>query len=192
MPSLVEPVLPAGSLNRAPQPTLAGDGVVLRPFADGDAPALVDAYDDPAIRQWHCRTVDAREAVDLVQRWRSTWAAESAASWAVVAPDDGVLLGRAGFRGVDLDEGRAEVAYWVLPAARRRGMAVASVAALVRWAFDDVGFHRLELLHSTANEPSCGVARRAGFTLEGTLRAAVLHADGWHDMHLHARVRPVH
>jgi hypothetical protein len=25
--------------------------------------------------------------------------------------------------------------------------------------------------------------------LEGTKRSAILHPDGWHDMHLHARVR---
>ena len=25
--------------------------------------------------------------------------------------------------------------------------------------------------------------------LEGTMRGALLHADGWHDQHLHARVR---
>ena len=32
------------------------------------------------------------------------------------------------------------------------------------------------------------VATRAGFRLEGTKRGDALHADGWHDMHLHARV----
>lgn len=25
-----------------------------------------------------------------------------------------------------------------------------------------------------------------GFTLEGTMRSALLHEDGWHDEHLHA------
>ena len=30
----------------------------------------------------------------------------------------------------------------------------------------------------------------AGFEPEGTLRSAVLHEDGWHDMHLHARLGP--
>ena len=33
------------------------------------------------------------------------------------------------------------------------------------------------------------VAAKAGFALEGTLRSAMRHPDGWHDMHLHARVR---
>jgi RimJ/RimL family protein N-acetyltransferase len=32
------------------------------------------------------------------------------------------------------------------------------------------------------------VAAKAGFDLEGTLRSAMRHPDGWHDMHLHARL----
>ncbi|MFC7614839.1 GNAT family N-acetyltransferase [Actinokineospora soli] len=55
--------------------------------------------------------------------------------------------------------------------------------------FDDLKLHRLYLDHSTANTASCRVATKAGFTPEGTLRGAGLHADGWHDMHLHSRLR---
>jgi RimJ/RimL family protein N-acetyltransferase len=46
----------------------------------------------------------------------------------------------------------------------------------------------LELTHSTVNPVSCRVAVSAGYRLEGTKRRAGLHADGWHDMHLHARL----
>ena len=45
------------------------------------------------------------------------------------------------------------------------------------------------LLHATANPASGRVADKAGFAVEGTLRSAMRHPDGWHDMHLHARVR---
>jgi RimJ/RimL family protein N-acetyltransferase len=32
------------------------------------------------------------------------------------------------------------------------------------------------------------VAEKAGFAAEGVKRGAGWHADGWHDMHLHARL----
>jgi RimJ/RimL family protein N-acetyltransferase len=54
--------------------------------------------------------------------------------------------------------------------------------------FATVGLHRIELLHSTCNEASCSVAQKAGYLLEGTKRRHGLHVDGWHDMHLHARL----
>ena len=65
----------------------------------------------------------------------------------------------------------------------------AAVTALADWALDVVGLHRLELYHATANEASCRVALKTGFAPEGTKRSAVLHEDGWHDMHLHARIK---
>jgi len=39
-----------------------------------------------------------------------------------------------------------------------------------------------------ANPASCRVAVKSGFEAEGTERGAELHTDGWHDMHLHARI----
>ena len=60
--------------------------------------------------------------------------------------------------------------------------------AVSRWAFEGLGLHRLDLLHSVRNDPSCGVATRAGFDYEGILKSYLLHVDGWHDMHLHALI----
>jgi len=69
------------------------------------------------------------------------------------------------------------------------GVAARATTTLTRWALDEIGLHRLELLHATANGASCKVAAKAGFVLEGTKRSAGWHQDGWHDMHLHARVQ---
>jgi RimJ/RimL family protein N-acetyltransferase len=76
----------------------------------------------------------------------------------------------------------------VVDTARGTGVAPAAAEAVCAWAFD-VGFHRLELQHSTRNPASCRVAEKSGFALEGTKRSSLLHDDGWHDMHLHGRVR---
>ncbi len=69
----------------------------------------------------------------------------------------------------------------------RRAVDVPAVVAANAWMFA-LGLNRMELTHSTRNTPSCRVAERAGYTYEGTMRGRGLHADGWHDMHLHARL----
>ena len=111
------------------------------------------------------------------------WGQELGSSWAITR--DGSLLGRLGIGGVSLEEARAGVTYWVLPEARRRGVARLALGAVADWAFVTAGFHRLELDHSTQNPASCRVATKAGFAPEGTLRGRALHRDGWHDMHKH-------
>jgi RimJ/RimL family protein N-acetyltransferase len=56
------------------------------------------------------------------------------------------------------------------------------------WAFNTLELHRVELYHSMSNAASCRVARHAGFATEGVKRREAFHADGWHDMHIHARL----
>jgi RimJ/RimL family protein N-acetyltransferase len=185
MPRLTAPVVPAGSLNRAPQPELPAGDLLLRPWTAADADAVLTAYADLDIQRWHARTVESRqEAVDLIGQYQQGWQQETAASWAITDP---AVLGRVAFRIIDLDEGTAEIAYWVTAAARGRGVAVRAVIALTQWA-QDLGLHRLDLQHAVANTASCRVADKAGYAYEGTLRSSVLHADGWHDMHVHARI----
>lgn len=191
MPSLIRPVLAAGTLSRTPQPTLpTGDGLVLRPWRTEDAPAVHAAFQDPVIQQWHARAADSEEEVlGWISEWQRAWEQERGVQWAVADAADGRLLGRVALREWVLGDGVAEVAYWTTPGARGRGVAARATRILARWALDEIGFQRLELLHAVANEASCRVAGKTGFALEGTKRKAALHPDGWHDMHLHARVR---
>ncbi|MEU6178542.1 GNAT family N-acetyltransferase [Streptomyces coeruleorubidus] len=191
MPFLTSPVLTPEVFTGRPQPTLpTGDGLHLRPWRSEDAPAVYEVFQDPVMHQWHARSADSEEEVaGWIRDWHQAWKEGRAAQWAVVDADSDRLLGRVALREIRLDDGVAEVAYWTAPAARGRGVAARATTALARWALDEIGFHRLELLHAVRNEASCRVASRTGFALEGTKRSAILHPDGWHDMHLHARVR---
>jgi RimJ/RimL family protein N-acetyltransferase len=191
MPYLTEPVLAAGTLARNPQPVLpTGDGLVLRPWRAEDAPAVHAAFQDPVLHQWHIRACDSEaEAASWIEGWQKAWQGEDNAQWAVADADTDELLGRVALRQIVLGDGVAEVAYWTVPQARGRGVAARATTTVTRWAFEEIGLMRLELLHSTANPASCRVATKTGFALEGTKRNGCLHQDGWHDMHLHARLR---
>lgn len=170
------------------QPVLRTGNLVLRPWRESDVDAVVAAFADPDIQHWHVRTMSTGEALDWIGGWPRYWAAERAASWAITGPDD-VALGQAGLRQVDLFEGHAHVSYWVRPEARGRGAAVTATEAMVDWSLGELGLHRLQLTHSVRNEASCRVAAKLGFLAEGVLRGAGRHADGWHDMHVHSRLR---
>jgi [ribosomal protein S5]-alanine N-acetyltransferase len=187
---LPPPVLTAGTLLDIGQPVLAaGAAAVLRPFAEADAPSVLRAYSDPAIRHWNVREMASEaEAAAWIREWAPRWQNETDACWAVVGRDDEVM-GRLAVRDIDLVGGQGQCTYWMLPGARGRGLATAAVQAVCRWAFGDIGFHRLSLIHSVANPASCRVAMKAGFALEGTFRRYQLLDDGWHDVHTHARLQ---
>ncbi|GAA2608917.1 GNAT family N-acetyltransferase [Paractinoplanes durhamensis] len=191
MRSLTTPAtIAAGSLSGGPQPVLpAADGLVLRPWVDGDADVFLGAYRDPAIQRWHTRRPrTVTEVLGWFEQYRLDWARERGGHWAITR-DGGPVLGRIAMRGFDFDDGISGCAYWVLPDARGAGVATTALVALSEWGLGAAGFFRLHLAHSTRNDASCRVATKAGFPWEGTMRSDAVHADGRHDMHLHARIK---
>lgn len=163
--------------------------LTLRLWSASDVTAVRSAFAEPDIQHWHMRELATdEEAQSWISSWDERWEAETDGSWAIASTGSGHLMGHVALRAVDLEFGYGQITYWVLPDSRRRGFATHAAAEVARWALDELGLHRLEIVHSTANAPSCRVAEKAGFTLEGTMRSALLHADGWHDMHSHALV----
>jgi RimJ/RimL family protein N-acetyltransferase len=82
----------------------------------------------------------------------------------------------------------AELAYWVRPEERRRGIGLHSVQAVTAWAHRDGGLARLWLEIDPGNTASLELARRAGYQLEQRLPrhcrswlADDPDLDRWHD-----------
>lgn len=142
------------------------------------------------MHQWQLMSCDSEaEAAGWIEGWHKDWEAERRGQWAIVRSGSDQLLGRVALHAIVFADGLAKIGYWTTAAARGQGIAACATTTLSRWALDEIGFHRLELLHATANEASCRVAEKAGFVLEGVKRSAALHQDGWHDMHLHGLVK---
>jgi len=73
------------------------------------------------------------------------------------------------------------IGYWIDQEYANRGYTTRAVEILTRFGFDQLGLHRIEINIRPENAPSCRVAEKAGYILEGT-RARYLHIDGqWRD-----------
>ncbi|HSK24145.1 MAG TPA: GNAT family N-acetyltransferase [Egicoccus sp.] len=113
------------------------------------------------------------------------WRAETDADFAV--EQDGHLVGRVALRMIVLAIGQCELSYWTVPSARGTGVATRAARGLSAWAFRDLGLCRIEIRHSTRNPGSCRIAEASGYAHEATLARQHVHADGWHDVHVHTR-----
>ncbi|MFD4773292.1 GNAT family N-acetyltransferase [Streptomyces sp. NPDC058427] len=68
---------------------------MLRAWPPTDAPAVMEAFQDPAIQRRHARRADyVDEAREWIEGWRSSRQQETAGHWAVVDDDRDALLGR--------------------------------------------------------------------------------------------------
>jgi RimJ/RimL family protein N-acetyltransferase len=73
------------------------------------------------------------------------------------------------------DPAVADVGFLVAPRARGRGYAPAALRALCDWGFQALGLERIEWRAYVGNDASHRVAQKAGFRVEGTVRAGIPH-----------------
>jgi ribosomal-protein-alanine N-acetyltransferase len=82
------------------------------------------------------------------------------------------------------------IGYWIDQEYANRGYTTQAVEILTRFGFDQLGLHRIEINIRPENAPSCRVAEKAGYILEGT-RARYLHIDGqWRDHVCYVKENP--
>jgi RimJ/RimL family protein N-acetyltransferase len=135
--------------------------IALRPLAEEDVPAIVEACRDPEIP----RRTSVPEG--LTQAQAHDFVVEAGDVYAIVDADTDELLGTVGFH---IRRGRGDFGYWVRKEARGRGVATRALVLLSRWAARERGLGRLQLIVAPDNLASIRVAERAGFRREGRLR----------------------
>jgi [ribosomal protein S5]-alanine N-acetyltransferase len=154
-----------------PDPPLTDGDIVLRPWERRDVPAVTAACQDPEIPRWTVvpHNYTERHARDFIGGTAADLAAGRELALAIVDPDDRVL-GALGLSNFDWPDLKAEIGYWVVAEARRRGIGARATRLLAVWAIGTLGLERVELLANPENEASQRLAERAGFTREGMLR----------------------
>lgn len=154
-----------------PDPRLSDGVIELRPWMDDDVPAITAACKDPEISKWipvvpsPYTEDDAREYLALTKTW---WSEGAAATFAITA--GGEPLGSIGIH-LNVGEGRAAIGYWLARKARGHGYTTRALRLVSRWALEQLGLERLQLIAEPENAASCVVAEKAGFRREGVLRS---------------------
>lgn len=164
--------------------TVAGEGLVLRPWGLEDADAVYQACQDPEIIRWttvpYPYTRD--HAASFTNAALSTWQNQAGVTFAVVSEASDAVLASCGLVDVNQSDSAVEIGYWVAPWARRRGVATAATKAVARWAVEELGAKRVTLEAASVNHGSQQVALNAGFTREGLQRSKAARFDERYDM----------
>src|SRR3954451_6091034 len=123
--------------------------LLLRPWREDDVDAYWAALEMPGGRLWHGSTMETREDVVAALGRRRDWTLGDHASWALV--DGAELLGSISIPRIDPEHGDGETGYRGTPPPRGRGLAAPPADAACRWAFADLGLHRIQLFHAVDN-----------------------------------------
>jgi RimJ/RimL family protein N-acetyltransferase len=91
--------------------------------------------------------------------------------YAIVDRAAGAALGMASYLRMEPQHGVIEIGHiWFAPALQRTRQATEAIFLLARYAFDDLGYRRLEWKCDSLNLPSRRAAERFGFVFEGIFR----------------------
>ena len=155
--------------------------LLLRPYAEGDFEALHDLYRDASVVQWlydgPATPEDTRNRLDRCLARREL-TEESGLSAAVALPD-GEYVGSLVLWYASFEHRCAEVGYSFLPRHQGRGYAVEATRALLDWAFDVAGLHRVVARLEARNVPSARVAEKLGMRREARFVENEWVKDEW-------------
>jgi len=155
-----------------PDPALTDDAVLLRPWAAADLRCVEQASRDPAIPE--ATTVparyDATEGCAWIERQWDRGERGEGLSLAIADTGSGEAVGAAVLM-LRPQPGSAGIGYWLVEAARGRGLASRAVSLLAEWAIRNAAIARVEALVEPSNLASQRVVERAGFRREGRLRS---------------------
>ncbi|MEU9860325.1 GNAT family N-acetyltransferase [Streptomyces sp. NPDC047971] len=154
--------------------TLITERLALGRFAPEDVDEVHAICQDPEIQRW--TTVPSpygrQDAEFFLNRVvPDGWRDDTEYSFAVRLRDGGPLLAAVALHHPR--SGTWEVGFWTAEEHRGRGYMTEAVLALAEWAFTELRCTRLEWRAEVGNQGSRATAEKAGFTVEGVLRAAL-------------------
>ncbi|WNV88822.1 GNAT family protein [Umezawaea sp. Da 62-37] len=161
------------------KPTLTGDRVRLVPLVAAHAPSMFPGVNDPEVRRF---TGTHRVfTLEDVERYSATRAEQTdRVDLAVIRIEDGEVLGDIVLNGLDADN--LTMGFRIaLIAGRGEGHGTEAIRLLLRYAFDVIGLHRVELEVFDFNPRAIAAYRKCGFVEEGRMRDALLWEGEWHD-----------
>jgi RimJ/RimL family protein N-acetyltransferase len=150
------------------------DGVVrVRFAAERDIPEVLIAYqDDPTLhlRLGQTRPPSGAELGRRAERAEADRVLGRRLALTVVEPDDDTCRGQIYVYQVDWDHARADLAIWVAPQMRGRGLGARALGLVATWLLRTSGLQRVQLFTESDNEALIRTAERARFSYEGVLR----------------------
>ncbi|MFD3542821.1 GNAT family N-acetyltransferase [Streptomyces sp. NPDC058662] len=165
--------------------TLSTERLELRPFIPADEDEVYAACQDPDVQRWTMvpspyERAHARAFVgELVP---AGWRDDAAYSFAVRLGSGGPLVAAVGVHVHEaFGTNSYEIGYWAAKEHRGQGFMTEAVIAAARWAFTELGAVRLEWRAEVGNAGSRAVAEKAGFRVEGLMRAALHRGDSVRD-----------
>jgi|SRR5437588_3995702 len=156
------------------------DGTILvRPYRQEDADLLYEAVRESIAEvslwlPWCHENYSIEDSREFVSTRGKSAADGEWYSFAVFEKERGKFLGGVGLNFINRVHLMANLGYWVRTGSVGRGVATSATRLAARFALEELGLHRIEIVVAVDNLASQRVAEKAGALREGLLRKRLL------------------
>jgi RimJ/RimL family protein N-acetyltransferase len=155
----------------APDTSLRGALVRLRPLAAPDVVRLVRWYSDPDVLHWLHRSEEAATTADAERsRLERSVTDPAQVAW-MIETLDGRAIGYVRIEGIDATHERASLAIAIGESdCWGAGFGTEAIRLVLRYGFERLNLRRIELVTDIDNERAIRCYEKCGFDREGVLR----------------------
>lgn len=153
--------------------TIETERLTLRRFAYTDTEAMLRNWiADEQVQSMYGEPAYTTEAAvrELLDSYIGAYERSDCYRWAVIEKASGECIGQTAYFLVDSKNHFAEIEYCIGAAFQRRGYATEATRAVIRYGFEQIRLHKVQICTREINAPSKRVIEKCGFTYEGTLR----------------------
>lgn len=153
--------------------TIETNRLVLRRFEYSDSDAMLKNWiaDEKIQSMYSEPAYTTKEAVnELLDKYISSYEKKDYYRWAIIEKGLDECIGQIAFFLVDSINHFTEIEYCIGSQFQCKGYATEATKAIIRYGFERMNLHKIQICTKTINEPSRRVIEKCGFTYEGTLR----------------------
>lgn len=154
-------------------PELVSDRLLLRLPVAADFPVYRDFFADPDASAHYGGPLEAGQAWRVLAADLGHWALRGYGRWSVIERATGAMVGGCGLWWPEAWP-RSELTWWIIPSARRRGLALEASRLVIAFAYDRLGWPLVETHMNDENVAARQLAERLG----GTIIAREAFPDG--------------
>ena len=153
--------------------TIETERLILRRFEYSDADSMLKYWvADEKIQSLYSEPVYSTKAEvkQLLDKYISSYEKEDYYRWAIIDRITNECIGQIAYFLVDSKNHFAEIEYCIGTEFQSKGFATEATKAIIKYGFENMNLHKVQICTKTINEPSKRVIEKCGFTYEGTLR----------------------
>ncbi len=153
-------------------PVLETERMLLRPRTKEDKDDIFEYASDPEVTEYVTwpthRSIE--DTISFLESSPKNFAKRESIGFAMELKETGKMIGDCGFLRIEPKHHRTEIGYVLNRNFWSKGYMTEAVQELIRFAFEEMGMHRVAAICDVENIRSSSVMERCGMTLEGVFR----------------------